>query len=271
MIELSVIERSLEDLLPGAETPPVELSQAMRWAVLGGGKRVRVQLCLAAAIAVGGSAETAMLPACAIEFLHAYTLVHDDLPAMDNDTVRRGRPTVWARFGEATAILTGDALQALAFATAARTPCNANQVVSALAEAAGAVVSGQMDDLAAGARDFSVPGAGQEVVLSRVFAGKTASLFIAAVKMGALAARAAPGAVALVADYAYHLGFAFQYQDDLLDGDDGAFSSLTVLGADEVRRRVEAHTASALAALSSLPGDTASLITLAQSLVNRRQ
>ena len=119
------IEAALAELLPAAEGEAAALHAAMRWAVDGGGKRVRPLLCLAAAEAVGGAADDARAPACAIELLHSYTLVHDDLPAMDNDMERRGRPSTWAKFGEATAILAGDALQALAFAALAQTPCPA--------------------------------------------------------------------------------------------------------------------------------------------------
>ena len=127
---LEQIEKTLAELL--TETRPAALFKAMRHAVLGGGKRIRPQLCLASAAVVGGRAEDALYPACAIELLHNYTLVHDDLPAMDNDTTRRGKPSVWAAFGEATAILAGDALQALAFQTAARAPRNGEKILAAL-------------------------------------------------------------------------------------------------------------------------------------------
>ena len=143
---LEQIEPTLTELL--AETRPAPLFAAMRHAVLGGGKRIRPQLCLASSAVVGGRAEDALYPACAIELLHSYTLVHDDLPAMDNDTMRRGKPSVWAAFGEATAILAGDALQALAFQTAARAPRNGEKILAALGEAAVGVVRGQSEELA---------------------------------------------------------------------------------------------------------------------------
>jgi len=204
-----------------------------------------------------------MMPACAIELLHSYTLVHDDLPSMDNDATRRGKPSVWAKFGEACAILAGDELQALAFQAAARTPRNASRVMASLAAAAVAVVRGQADDLD-GCR-----GAGASISPERVFANKTAALFVAAAEMGALAAGGAEESVADLGRYALNLGMAFQYEDDLLDGDDGAFSSLSILGADEVRHRVEAHTEAALAALEGLPGDVSALSTLAAGLASR--
>ena len=143
----------------------------MRYAVGSGGKRIRPVLCLAAAEAVGGLAEDAVYPAAAIELLHNYTLVHDDLPAMDNDVERRGRATVWKKFGEANAILVGDALQALAFRTAARAPRAVAAIVGILAAKGVGVVAGQVEDLvrAPGATDY-------------IYLHKTADLFVAAGK-----------------------------------------------------------------------------------------
>ena len=111
---LEIVERTLDEVLPRTDERPAVLSEAMRYAVGTGGKRIRPLICLASAVAVGGQAEDASYPAAAIELLHNYTLVHDDLPAMDNDTLRRGQPTVWTKYGEANAILAGDALLALA-------------------------------------------------------------------------------------------------------------------------------------------------------------
>ena len=115
---LAIVEKTLDEVMPGALERPAEHSSSMRYAVGTGGKRIRPLICLASAVAAGGRAEDARYPAAAIELLHNYTLVHDDLPAMDNDTERRGKPTVWAKYGEANAILAGDALQALAFKAA---------------------------------------------------------------------------------------------------------------------------------------------------------
>lgn len=243
------IEKALDAALPAADVRPIALSQAMRWAVMGGGKRVRPQICLMAAQAAGGRAEDAIQAACAIELLHSYTLVHDDLPAMDNDKERRGRPSVWAKFGEATAILAGDALQALAFRLAAQVPRNAADIVSVLGRAAVAVVEGQIEDLNGLNALNALNG------LEEMFAKKTAALFAAAAEMGALAADAPADAVAHLRTYGHALGMAFQYQDDLLDGEDGSFSSLRVLGRDEVRRRIAAYTANAAKALEDMPGD----------------
>ena len=243
------IEKALDAALPAADVRPVALSQAMRWAVMGGGKRVRPQICLMAAQAAGGRAEDAIQAACAIELLHSYTLVHDDLPAMDNDKERRGRPSVWAKFGEATAILAGDALQALAFRLAAQVPRNAADIVSVLGRAAVAVVEGQVEDLNGLNALNALNG------LEEMFAKKTAALFAAAAEMGALAADAPADAVARLRTYGHALGMAFQYQDDLLDGEDDSFSSLRILGRDEVRRRIAAWTANAAKALEDMPGD----------------
>ncbi len=253
------IEKALDAVLPAADVRPVVLSQAMRWAVMGGGKRIRPQVCLMAAVAAGGQEEEAIWPACAIELLHSYTLVHDDLPSMDNDVMRRGRASVWAKFGEANAILAGDALQALAFAVAARSP-HAAEVTASLARAASAVVEGQVEDL---------EGFEEREGIERIFLKKTAALFVAAAEMGALAVGGSEAVVAKLSTYGHNLGMAFQYEDDLLDGDDGAFSSLPLLGRDEVERRIAAHTSAAESALDGLPGDALPLLKLAVRLVSR--
>jgi len=247
-------EKTLVALLPAAEGEASALHAAMRWAVEGGGKRIRPLVCLAAAEAVGGAPDDALMPACAIELLHSYTLVHDDLPAMDGDTERRGRPSVWAKFGEATAILAGDALQALAFMVVAqvaeRCPGIRASLVSILGEAAAGVVRGQAAELA-GSKDVGY-----------VYGHKTADLFIAAAALGATAGGGTAAQVARLCDFARHLGFAFQHEDDLLDGD-------SPVGRDEARRLVGTHTDSALAALAGLPGDTAFLSNLASRLATR--
>ncbi len=196
------------------------LQEAMRYSVLGGGKRVRPALCLAAAKALGAPLESAsaLAAACAVELIHAYSLIHDDLPAMDDDELRRGRPTVHIAFDEATAILAGDALQALAFELLANAPDqNADArlaMVQELARAAGCrgMVGGQAIDLASVGRTLSL------AELETMHRHKTGALIEASVRMGALAA---PGndaqALADLTRYAEALGLAFQVQDDLLD------------------------------------------------------
>ena len=253
---LALIERTLDEVLPDAAARPAALSEAMRYAVGNGGKRVRPLICLGAALAVGGRAEDAKYPSAAIELLHNYTLIHDDLPAMDNDVERRGQPTVWKRFGETNAILAGDALQALAFAAAAKAPRNASAVVAELARYAYGVVAGQVEDLE------SDPGRRRERI-DYIYEHKTGDLFCAAAVMGALAGGGSAADVERLRRFALNLGLAFQYEDDLLDGDYPYSRERTEqLAAD--------CTAAAVAALDGLPGDASSLSALAEKLIGRK-
>ena len=247
---LALVERTLDEVLPKPEERPADLSAAMRYAVGSGGKRIRPLICLASAAAVGGAAEDAKYPAAAIELLHNYTLVHDDLPAMDNDVERRGRPTVWKKFGEANAILVGDALQALAYRTAVRAPRNVAAIVDTLGEKGVGVVQGQVEDIRAVKSDF-------------VYLHKTADLFIAAAKMGGLAGGGDSAAVARLEEFARNLGLAFQYEDDLLDGDG-------IYDRAETERLARETTAAAVAALKGLPGDVTFLNALAEKLLGRK-
>ena len=259
------IEKALDAVLPAADARPVVLSQAIRWAVDGGGKRIRPQVCMMAAVAAGGREEDAVWPACAIELLHSYTLVHDDLPAMDNDTMRRGRASVWAKFGEANAILAGDALQALAFSVAARSP-HAAEITAVLSRAASAVVEGQVEDIE------GVNGLKSGACLEELFLKKTASLFAAAAEMGALATGASAEVVDRLCTFGREIGMAFQYEDDLLDGDcgeDGGFSSLPLLGRKVLEHRIATHTSAAKVALDGLPGEISPLASLAARLAVR--
>jgi geranylgeranyl diphosphate synthase type II len=268
------VEEHLFASLPAAETRPAILVEAMRHAVLSGGKRLRPILCLAAAEAVGGSAEDARYAATAVELLHTYTLVHDDLPCMDNDLLRRGQPTVHARYGEAIAVLTGDALQTLAFEMLANTPerrpGTVARLVKELAAAVGfaGVIGGQVEDIrfaAAPTRD----------VIDFVFQHKTADLFKAACRLGALAAGGDEDAVDKLSRFADALGFAFQIIDDLLDAPSASsdaapeLSCLAVMSADEARDWARKLTAQAVAALDGLPGETAPLAALANHLLTR--
>ena len=254
MLPIEEVELELRRLLSSQERPRV-LAEAMRWAVEGGGKRIRPRICLASAVAAGGSSADALLPACAVELLHSYTLVHDDLPAMDNDAERRGRPSVWAKFGEANAILVGNALQALAFTALAqapeRRPGARVRMLAFFGNCALGVVRGQVEDIAPGAKDVPF-----------IYEHKTADLFMAAAVTGALAGGGDDASVEKLRLFANHLGIAFQYEDDLLD-DDSPF------GRDETARRVQAETDAALAALAGLPGDAEPLADLARSLVGR--
>jgi len=213
-------ETSLERLLPAADTPPIRLHQAMRYAVLGGGKRVRPTLAYAAARAVGVEPALVDTAAASLEMIHTYSLIHDDLPAMDDDDLRRGRPSCHKAFDEATAILAGDALLTLAFqvlATDAEFAGDAAMriaMIGNLGRGSGSLgmAGGQALDLESEGKDLNL------VMLENIHIHKTGALIRAAVNMGALAS---PGLSAERAEaldhYAKCIGLAFQIQDDLLD------------------------------------------------------
>jgi farnesyl diphosphate synthase len=213
------IENALEKWLP-AETHPRPLSAAMCYATLGGGKRVRPLLVYATGTALGVESERLDGPACAVELIHAYSLIHDDLPAMDNDDFRRGRPSCHKAFGEAMAILAGDALQALAFEVLARDPnivsdpARRLQMIQQLSEAAGAhgMVGGQAIELALLGKQVTLD------ELDNIHLSKTGALIRASVRLGALSQPAADDSVLQDLDeYARCVGLAFQILDDILD------------------------------------------------------
>ncbi len=201
-----------------AEADPVyRLAEAMRYAVLGGGKRLRPALVVASCEACGGTREQALDAAAAIEILHAYTLVHDDLPAMDNDETRRGRPTVHIQYDEATAVLVGDALLTLAFGAVSGQEHGAAKAVGILAARAGRdqLLGGQMLDLRWQEAEHTA--SFEEV--ERLHRGKTGALFAAACELGATAANASELQIACMGEYGMSVGVAFQHADDLDDGD----------------------------------------------------
>ena len=253
---LDLIERTLSDSIP--DERPAVLSEAMRYAVGTGGKRIRPLICLASSVAVGGKPEDAKYPAAAIELLHNYTLIHDDLPAMDNDRERRGKPTVWVKFGEANAILAGDALLALAYRVAAKAPRNVAAIVDVLGEKGVGVVQGQVEDIAFHCSTSNL----QPSTCDFIYTHKTADLFMAAAAMGGLAGGGTAADVAALKDFALNLGLAFQYEDDLLDGD-------SPYPKEKTEALVNETTSAAIAALDRLPGDTTFLRDLAQKLVGR--
>ena len=256
-----LVEKTLDEVLPRAEARPAALSEAMRYAVGTGGKRIRPLICLASAVAVGGRVEDAKYPAAAIELLHNYTLIHDDLPAMDNDRERRGKPTVWVKFGEANAILAGDALLALAYQVAAKAPRNVAAIVDVLGEKGVGVVQGQVEDVEAERSRGSSCSSSSRI--SFIYRHKTADLFIAAAAMGGLAGGGSDADVAALREFALNLGLAFQYEDDLLDGDG-------IYPPGETERLVHETTAAAVAALDQLPCDTTFLRELAHKLIGRK-
>lgn len=278
------VEDCLARRLPPEDTRPALLHQAMRYSVLGEAKRVRPILCMAAAEAAGGTADAALIPGCAIELLHTYTLIHDDLPAMDNDDLRRGRPTCHKVYGEANAILAGDALLTLAFEwlaeCAAPSPYPPNQLALELARAAGSqgVIAGQVEDIAAEGR------AAEAELVEYIHRHKTADLLRASVRMGAITAAAPPGVLAALDTYGDQLGLAFQVADDVLNatsdaatlgkgtGTDAARGKMTyvaVHGLDEARRRAAQWVARARASLDQVPGDTTPLRALADYVIAR--
>lgn len=256
-----MVDTALDAAIPPDSAPPKVLHKAMRYSVFSGGKRLRPILCLAAAEAAGMTRmQNAMMPAAAVELFHTFTLIHDDLPSMDDDDMRRGRPTCHKMFGEANAILAGDALQALAFEVVARAavapPYSVNQLVIELAGAAGSrgVVGGQVEDLLAGPN----PTAEQ---IRYIHLHKTADLFHASVRMGAMVAGAPPEVLKMLSGYGTAIGLAFQIADDLLDAADVAAgmakpgaSCLTVMPADAARRQAEDLVREALAHIATLPG-----------------
>ncbi len=250
-------ETVLDDLLPPAEAPPQRLHQAMRYAVLGGGKRIRPLLVYATGTLLGASPESLDRPAAAVELIHAYSLIHDDLPAMDDDDLRRGRPTCHRAYDEATAILAGDALQCLAFellCSDREDPRMQLDMLAALSVASGTrgMAGGQAMDLGAVGLKLDVD------ALEAMHRMKTGALIRAAVRLGALAAHAGDTLMKALDDFADALGLAFQIRDDILDvegtaealgktagkdarADKPTYSSL--LGGEEAQRRLAVESA----------------------------
>jgi len=274
-------------MLPPEDQPPVELHRAMRYAVLGGGKRLRPLLVYAAGQAFDVPLERLDAAAAAVEIIHAYSLVHDDLPAMDDDSLRRGRPTCHVVFGEAMAILAGDALQALAFEVLAHdvaldVPARVRvEMLRALAVACGShgMAGGQAFDLAAVGKTLT------KDELERMHVHKTGALIRASVRLGALAAGCEDAATFDALErYGHCVGLAFQIRDDLLDieagteqlgktaGKDVAAAKPTypsILGVDESRRELTALTEEALASVAALGERAASLRRLARFVADR--
>ena len=271
-------EQALERCLPSAEHSPAALHGAMRYAVLGGGKRLRPLLVYASAHAFGESGTQLDGSACAVELIHAYSLVHDDLPAMDDDALRRGRPTCHIVFGEAMAILAGDALQALAFEILSNDDGDAvigmeKQRVLGRACGAEGMAGGQALDLAAVGHRLTL------AELEHMHACKTGALIRASVRLGALTAGADANALNMLDRYADAVGLAFQVRDDILDvegdatvigktaGKDAAADKPTfpsIIGLDASRARLRELTAIALDAIAPL-GTSADLL---QELAN---
>jgi geranylgeranyl diphosphate synthase type II len=279
-----IIDVALDQCIPSAETRPVSLHKAMRHSVFAGGKRLRPILTLAAAEACGGTIEKAMPSACAVECLHTYSLIHDDLPCMDDDDMRRGVPTCHIVFGEAIALLAGDALQALAFELTAQTPATsrhtAASLVSELARTAGSLhlVGGQVADLEGEQKKLPLDD------LRFVHEGKTAALLTTSIKLGAMSADATPEQLQALHDFGMATGLAFQIIDDILDvtqtseklgksaGKDVASEKSTypaLLGLDASRAEAHRLTTAAHDALAIFGEKGTRLRELADYLLNR--
>ena len=263
------LEKSLSHWLPAASTHPATLHEAMRYAVLDGGKRIRPTLVYASGQAAGSGPERLDGPACAIEFMHAYSLVHDDLPAMDDDDLRRGKPSCHKAYGEATAILAGDALQSLAFYVLAHDNTAINdqtrrRMIEALALAAGSrgMAGGQIIDLAAAGQELDI------AELEDMHIHKTGALIRCSVVIGALTSpELEPDTLDRLDHYAKCIGLAFQIRDDILDeegetgtlgkrsGSDRSLSKSTypaVIGLDAAKQRADELHEEAIASLSGL-------------------
>ena len=235
------VEAALDRLMPAAATQPPSIHEAMRYSVFAGGKRIRPILCLEAARiflpAFALDNTPALHPACAIEFIHTYSLIHDDLPALDNDDLRRGKPTSHKKFGEASAILAGDALLTLAFETIAATPIDAQRCVSILIEvstAAGTVngmVGGQVADLESEGQGIA------HEMLEYIHRSKTAALIRASITAGALCAGAATEDVARLRRFGETIGWAFQVTDDILDVEESSAALGKTAGKDIAQQK----------------------------------
>ena len=278
-------ETRLKALLPGEATPPETLHAAMRYSCLSPGKRLRPALCMVCAEAVGGSAEAVADAACSTEMVHAFSLIHDDLPAIDDDDLRRGLPTCHVKFGEAMALLAGDALFALAFQVLASVDGPRDRVllsVRKLAQATGSdgLVGGEVMDVLAEGRD--VDACSLEFIHKR----KTGALIAVACEIGGMLGGGTDEQVSSLRSYGEHMGLAFQIADDLLNelstpeelgkaaGSDRARRKATypaLYGVDRAREAAEGHVREAVEALDGLAREGGLLQELARYAVERER
>jgi geranylgeranyl diphosphate synthase type II len=280
------VNRALDKFLPSEKTRPATIHKAMRYSLFAGGKRMRPALCLAAAEACGGGDTVAMPLACAVECIHTYSLIHDDLPAMDNDDFRRGKPTNHKVFGEGIAVLAGDALLTQAFEIAAQ--CKKfqryphNKIILEIARASGSLqlVAGQVADLEGEGKKLS------EGELKFIHERKTSALLCCSVRLGGMSANCTPAQLRALTDFGYHVGLAFQVIDDILDvtqtseqlgktaGKDVAVQKATypaIVGLEKSRQIAENLTAKAFAALKIFKGKATPLEALAEFLLKREK
>jgi geranylgeranyl diphosphate synthase type II len=283
----ALIERALADSVPASNGPAARLSEAMRYSLLDGGKRLRPILALASSEAVGGTIEDAIAFACAVEMIHTYSMVHDDLPCMDNDDLRHGKPTNHKVYGDALATLVGDALLTDAFgvlarALAARSPAMAAATIAELSEAAGSagMVAGQVIDLLGEGRTMNLE------QLEYLHSKKTGALFLVSVRGGARLGGATPAQLESLTTYARALGLCFQVVDDLLDVEasteqmgkrtqkDHAAGKNTypgIIGIEDSRTLARDLERRAIAAIASLRDRAEALRAIASFVVERKQ
>jgi geranylgeranyl diphosphate synthase type II len=281
------VDRALDRFLPGEDTLPAHLHQAMRYSVFAGGKRIRPVLMIAACEAVGGDPTLVLPAACAMEMIHTYSLIHDDLPAMDDDDFRRGRPTNHRVYGEATAILAGDGLLTEAFILLSNPELQtgipaivSRQVIHTIARCAGSLgmVGGQTVDMESEGQQIDLP------TLEYIHTHKTGALILAALQCGALLGGAEDAAFAALTRYGEAAGLAFQVADDVLDvvgdqaclgkdvGSDQARGKATyvaLLGLEEARKRARELRDLAVAALEPLGAPAEPLRQIAHYIVDR--
>lgn len=233
----AAIEAGLERLLPAESAPPQTIHRAMRYSVFAGGKRIRPILCLESARMFSENLDGAMQAACALEFIHTYSLIHDDLPALDNDDLRRGKPTNHKVFGEAMAILAGDGLLTLAFETLANAliePARRVRVISEIGAAAGTVngmVGGQVADVEAGGKPVAA------ATLEYIHHSKTAALIRGSIVAGAISGGAPDAEVERLRKFGDLIGWAFQVVDDILDVEESSASLGKTAGKDQEQQK----------------------------------
>lgn len=282
-----IMEEALQHYLPGEDNIPTDIYKAVRYSVFNGGKRIRPILCLAAAEAVGGDLGQAIPVACALELIHSYSLIHDDLPSMDNDDFRRGKPSCHKVFGENIAILAGDALLTEAFVLLShveKVRLSAERrlaVIQEIAQAAGiyGMVGGQALDVLSG------KSVSDENTLYEINRRKTGALIVAAVKSGAIIFNARKNKIQALAEYGINVGLAFQIADDILNvegdrelmgketGSDAAHNKLTypsLLGLDLAKEKLTKYIDAAIASLSGFDERARPLMVIARYIMERK-
>ena len=280
------VNRALNNFLPRASTKPATIHKAIRYSLFAGGKRMRPAVCLAAAEACGGSERDAMPLACAVECIHTYSLIHDDLPAMDNDDFRRGKPTNHKVFGEGIAVLAGDALLTQAFEIATRAKgwprYSHRDIILEIAKASGSLqlIAGQVADLEGEGKKISAD------QLKYIHERKTSALLCCSVRLGGMSANCTAAQLKALTDFGYNVGLAFQIIDDILDitqtteqlgktaGKDTAAQKATypsIVGLEKSRALASLLTQRAFAALKIFKGKAVALEALAEYLLLRNR